>query len=308
MYLVYELVFGVILVSLHGDKLAAMLETNRTDPVAALGMLPGLGPLFLIALALTFTLWSAMSEAVYRGLLERDGEPGYLRLGRDELRMGALILSWAALFLGYTFLLVFVAALAGAPAAALPVWLRPIYLLLVLAATVVGFVYPVVRLSLSFPMTVAANHIRIFESWHLTRGRFWPLLGAYLLSWVLIMVVQLVAMIVIVALAALVILSTGGSFSNLSGVFSPDYSSLGAYFSPARLISMLCDAPVSAALLAIAAGPSAEAFRVFSGGAPTPPLHFLHPLVGPTPRAAKASPPEPAILDPTQPPASDAAS
>jgi len=267
-YALYQLVLGGLLVTLMGDKLIqlqTLTETNRTDPEAALAMLPSVALLLLIALPLALAFWSVMNTAAIRALLGQRGGVASLRLGRAEARMAGLVLIWAALSFGYAFLVIFLFALAAAPAANLISAVKPIYYVAWTAALIAAFVYPAVRLSLSTPMTVAEGRIRIFESWGLTRGKFWPLLGAYFLCVVMLFVLVIVGMILIAIVAAGAALATSGSLDALSGMFSPDYSSLQAYFSPVRVIAALLEAPVSAAALVVAAGPSAEAYKIFSG-------------------------------------------
>ncbi len=296
-YLGYQAVLGVLMIGLMGDKLGqlqAMVATNQSDPEAALAMLPSLGLFFVILLALVFVFSAVMNAAVFRALLRPD-EPvgfGYLRFGRDEVRMGVLIVLWAALAIGYGFLAVFVFALGVAAGAGLPGAIKPIFYLVWSVGLIVSLIYPAVRLSLSGPMTLAQSHIRIFESWALTRKRFWPLLGAYFLCGVLIFVVLVVGMIVAAIVAAAVALATGGSLASLSGVFQPDYSSLAGFLSPPRLVAMLLNAPVSAMTFAIGVGPSVEAYLALSG-----PAHAAPPepyVATPAPEAAPEAPPEPA--------------
>ena len=292
-YALYQLVLGGLLVTLMGDKLIqlqALTETNRTDPEAALAMLPSVALLLLIALPLALAFWSVMNTAAFRALLGQRGGFASLRLGRAEARMAGLILIWAALSVGYAFLVIFLFALAAAPGANLIPAVKPIYYVAWAAALVAAFVYPVVRLSLSTAMTVSEGHIRIFESWGLTRGRFWSLLGAYFLCWVMLFVLVIVGMILIAVVAAGTALATGGSLDALTGMFSPDYSSLQAYFSPVRVIAALLEAPISAAALVVAAGPSAEAYRVFSGLKGAEGDATAEPAAEPSPYAVEPAP------------------
>lgn len=45
----------------------------------------------------------------------------------------------------------------------------------------VFLIWLAVRLSLASPLTFDTRRVRVFGSFALTRGRFWSLLGAYLL-------------------------------------------------------------------------------------------------------------------------------
>ncbi len=274
-YLVYQLANETLLVSLAGDKLAvlqSLSETNRTDPAAALAMLPSLALVFVVALPVALAFLSVMNSAVYRALMRpEDVSPGYFRLGQDEVRMAGLILIWVLLAIGYGFLVLFVSAMGAAIGFASPAPVRPIFFTLWGAAALAALIYPTVRLSLSMPLTVASRHIHVFDSWILTRGRFWSLLGAYALCWILILVVQLVSTVLISVIATIAILTTGGSMASLRGLFSADVSSLSAFFTPARMIAAILAAPVSAAIFAVAASPSVQAYLAFSAPPAAPP-------------------------------------
>jgi hypothetical protein len=308
-YALYQLSLNGLLVGLMGDRLVALQalnEINRSDPAAALAVLPSVGLLLLITLPLVLALGAVTNVAAFRALLGlRGGVLARLGLGADQVRMAGLILLWIALIIGYAFLVIFIFALLTDLGGKLEPAFKPIYFVALAAGFITAFVYPAVRLSLSGPMTVAEGRIRIFESWGLTRGRFWPLLGAYFLCWVMLFVLVIVGLIVVVISTAGVVLATSGSLSGLSGVFVPDYSSLGAYFSPVRLIPVVMDAMISAAALAIAAGPSAEAYRVFSGpktvedAAPVEIAPALEPEPEPSPYALEPAPvAETAVTEP----------
>jgi hypothetical protein len=47
--------------------------------------------------------------------------------------------------------------------------------------TMLAFIYVGVRLCLSFPATVAEKRVLVAQTWPLTRGQFWPILGAWAL-------------------------------------------------------------------------------------------------------------------------------
>jgi hypothetical protein len=160
--------------SLGGDPQARL--------AAAMGSLGNLLSMELGLLILFVILMTAAQRAVLR---PADKGLFYLKLGMDELRMLALTIILVILF--YVGLVVAVGVLAvGAVAlgraAAVVLMIVGIVALLALA------IWLEVRLSLAFPLTLLRRRIIIGESWRLTRGRFWTLFGAYLVLFVVFLV------------------------------------------------------------------------------------------------------------------------
>jgi hypothetical protein len=153
--------------------------------------------------------------------------------------MGALIAAGSAAGGGMAVLIGFVAVLAVLGAG---IWIA-------------------VRLSLALPMTFYEKRIRIFESWRLTKGRFWPLFGMYVLSFVLVIVISLLGTVILFPLAALL----GGGLSGASEALRADYSSLGTWFGPVTLLSLVLSAILTAITNAVQVAPAAEAYRELGG-------------------------------------------
>lgn len=269
-FLVYELAVTLLLIALPGDTLGAIKtfsEINKTDPEAALAMLPTVSAVMLVYSVGYLALYSVMYAAAYRAHLRpSDGGPGYMRFGQDELRMAAVILLVTALSAGYLFLVVFVFGLLVAIGSALPVLVKGLYFLAVGAALICALVYPFVRLSLAMPMTFLDRHVRIFESWKHTHHEFWPLFGAYALAAVLMFVVLVVQWSIVGVVALMAVVGTGGSFTSLASLFQPDTSSLSAYLTPTTLIAALLNAIASGIFLAVVTSPVAEAYRFLVAG------------------------------------------
>jgi hypothetical protein len=266
---IYELVYGLLLVGLARDKLEAVesfRETNSTDPEAALSMLPAVSPVLLLTSIASLAMAALMFTAAYRALA--DDEPdrwGHLRVGRDELRFAGLILMWVALTVGGSLVITFFTALLNALGSTLPPLLGLPYTLLLIAAAIAAFVYPVVRLSLSMPMTYADDHVRLLEGWKPTRGHFWSLLGAYLLAAIFIVVLWLCVWFVISALAILVALLARLPLTTFShDLLNSDRSSLGTYLRPLSILAAMINSLLGAASLAIFCAPVAEAYRALA--------------------------------------------
>ena len=263
--LVTTVVFSSLLIGLAGDAyndLIAMQQSGeRADPERALAAFRGMAPALLLMLPLALLYYAVLYSAAYRAILRpEEGGPGFLKVGADELRMlGAtvlLALMLAGLTLGVSLVygfLVAIAAGAGGAAAGLLAFLG-------FFAVIAALVFFAVRFSLVLPATFAQRRIAVSESWRLTKGRFWPLLGAYVLSIALAIVVWLLALMIYFAVAALV-----AGVSEAGAVFQPDYGSFASWFTPAMILYLLVSALVNAMTTAIILAPSAMAYRALSG-------------------------------------------
>lgn len=244
-------------------------ERMMSDVMA---LLPAYGILIVVAVLIYSVLYVAVNRAVLR---PQEGGVTLLRFGADELRqigLGVLLV----LLLGGAYLVfaIVIAVLigigagisaAGSSGAAGVV--TGILALIVGIAGVCAFVWVAVRLSLASPLTFDRRRIDVFGSWKLTRGRFWPLFGAYLLAWVMTLLIYLLAFVIMAAVGAAV----GGGMDGLQQLFRPNYASLGAFFTPVVIVNQLLSAVVGAMVLAISAGAPAHAYRqiVDSGAAST---------------------------------------
>ena len=72
----------------------------------------------------------------------------------------------------------------------------------------------------------------------------------------------LLALIVFTAVAAIV----GGGLSGVGAVFSPDLSTLAAYFTPVAILYLVFTSFIGALATAITVGVSADAYRQLAGG------------------------------------------
>lgn len=263
--LAYELVWGGLAVGLASDQLTllrAFSQANGRDPAAAWAMLPSVSFFVLFGLLALLVLGSLLFTAAYRAFLHpHEHRFGYIRFSGDEVRFAALIVLWVALSVGGSFVIAFVTGLLAALGSALPAILKFFYVLILMVAALGAFVYPLVRLSFSMPMTMQDRHIRLLESWKLTRGRFWPLFWAYFLTAVLILLLFFAVWGGVAIIVAVIAVTARIDLSNFSGLFSTDTSSLAAYFSPASLVAAVLNAGAFAVALAVFTGPVAEAYH-----------------------------------------------
>ncbi len=137
--------------------------------------------------------------AVYRAVIEpRASAAAYLRLGAGELW---LFLVWVVAFILIVIALIPIILAAGFGAhyahAALPAstsWLAVTAIVLAVAALILWLL---ARFSLAYPMSFAEGRFRLFESWGLTRGNGWKIVGLMLaLALILILIEVCVGMVV----------------------------------------------------------------------------------------------------------------
>lgn len=140
-----------------------------------------LTPVYLIGwIALT----SVFEAAALRFYIRQ--EPFAFRFGRDEFRVAMVLLIWIGC--GLLLWLIMAGSIFGAMA---PIILNPesidqgefpfqillIFPLMIILSLV--FVFFGVRFGPASAITIRDNQIKFFKAWKTTRGRFWPLLGAY---------------------------------------------------------------------------------------------------------------------------------
>ncbi|WP_395652406.1 hypothetical protein [Brevundimonas sp.] len=169
------------------------------EPTAAelVALSQGYGLVIGVIWPLMMLLGVMLSAAVARAVLQPKASAfGYLRLGMDELRLlGAMIILFLLLLLYYVVAIGICVGLGVYAHTSGQGW---VWLLCVLAGigAFLGLVWLAVRLSLMAPIIVAENRFALFSSFALTKGRFWPLLGMTLLSFVMTIVVSLLGTII----------------------------------------------------------------------------------------------------------------
>jgi hypothetical protein len=231
--------------------------------------------LILIApvLILGLAVLSIMAAAVYRLIFRHeDTRFGYLRLGADELRLMGL----TTIYIGLTICLVVGVSMVAAVVVALVSVVAPAAQgFMSLAATLFSFgvvIFVLVRLSLAPVATFAERRISVFESWRLTRGHFWPLLGAYALALACIFVIGFLILVVFSGVAGAIMLVTGGQFSDVGAMLKPKSGSLRSYLSVGIIAYMLVSSVFSALYNAVIAAPGAVAYQELHGHPPGQPL------------------------------------
>ncbi|HWU15565.1 MAG TPA: hypothetical protein VN157_16325 [Caulobacter sp.] len=229
----------------------------------AIGEAVAIGGAILIA--------SIMGAGVYRAILRPAESPlTRLRLGGDELRLVLLSLIMGLVFTGLMIAMVIPLAILGAAIGGLAGQgggephtgaMVGIVLVVLLGYLLVfaGLVFFAVRFSLAGVMTFAERRLRVFDSWRLTKGRFWRLLGCYGLAVVLMLPIYMVMMTLYFGVT---FAFSGGDVGRAMGeIAQPDMTSIAAYFNPARVIYLLLAGAMGGVLNAVTYAPAAAVYR-----------------------------------------------
>ncbi len=266
--LVFSLAFELFVAYSAGPAFTKLsqisLRPPSQNPAEALDLLRQAGPtylvLFLASLVLNAVLYAAMNRAVLR---PAEARFGYLRLAADELRQLGLFAIFAGLgiaayicMLVVAMVLVVIIGLIGGESMALALGLA-----IMLPAIICAFVFLAVRISLASPMTFETRRINLVAAWRLTRGRFWPLLGAYFIAFALSIVV--IVLTFAIALAAIAVV--GGGLGALQSAFSPDLGSVAAVLTPQHLAYIAVFAVGQALIWPVTITPPATIYRALTG-------------------------------------------
>lgn len=231
-------------------------------------MMAGLGAIMAQVawlLPISLVVGAVLAAAVTRGVLKPSGDAlGYLRLGMDEFRV--LVVTFV---LGLIMsLVVFVAVLAlalliGAVKAGGGGGLTVIAGVVGVLALICFLVWLSIRLSLAVPITVAEKRFAFFDSFALTKGRFWPLLGMAVLAIVMVLLVQFLSSIVSMPIA----LASGIDSWSFSGGQDPEAVRAALDVSnPWVIANAVVEAIVSALTVGILYAPFAAAYRGVKDG------------------------------------------
>ena len=247
-----------------GERMDALEGTSPT-PEEVLAAFQGFGQVMLglsWLIPVSLAVSAMLMAAVARGVLNpRAGGFGYLRLGMDEFRVFVVTLVLAILmFCAWMALAVLIGVLAGIAGASGANWLWLVAVLGGLAG-VAAIIWLAVRLSLAVPMTVAENRIAIFDSFGLTRGRFWSLFGMAVIAFVMVLVISLLSWVITLPLSMMIggDVWTGGNSDPEMIAAALDVTN------PWVILSALAEAVIYALTVGVMYAPFAAAYRDLKG-------------------------------------------
>jgi hypothetical protein len=216
------------------------------------------------AIPLSLVIGAVLMAAIARAVLTPGTSGfGYMRLGMDEVRVFVVTIVIAILYsIAACIAVVAAAVIGGIAISAIEGWGALVMVLAMLAA-IAFMIWLAVRWSLAVPITIAQKKFAIFDSFAVTKGRFWPLLGMAFIAFVMVVIVSLLAGIV-----AMPISMMGGMsmFGNMGG----DPTEMFRDFNPTNpwiIASSVVNAFVYALTVAVLYAPFSAAYRDIVGPA-----------------------------------------
>ena len=247
---------------------------NTMPPEEAMRFAGSMGLFGLIAIPVALLIGAIFTNAVFRPIL-RPNDTGlfFLKISGDEWRLmllflafiGLVILAEIGLIIGAVIITAVSAGLLHASSGGVG-WGALIGVLLGIALICLC-VWVVVRLSLAAPMTFAQKRVRVFGSWDVTRGRFWSLLGCYLLAWIFGIIIGILGWIVSVAAGAAIT----GDWTGMSGMMNPkammlsgQIGMLSHLFTAGVIVQVVLSSLFQAVSRVIMYAPMASAYRALT--------------------------------------------
>ena len=272
--LVVSVVLSVVVLRQFGPTLQQFTNVNAAqsqDPAQTMAMFRQLAPFYAYAAVFSLIFYPILFATMNRAVLRpKDDAFGYIRVGPDELRQLGLMLIFFLLGMVAEIVLILVGAIiAGVIGGAThQIGLAP---LIVFPIVLSGAIFVMVKFSLASAQTFATGKINVFGSWSLTKGRFWPVFAAYLLAFILFVIVSLLGYIIIFAVAG----ATGGG-GDMINPFSPGHApapaqtTLGAMLSAPQIIRLVLGAVLSAITWPIMAMPAPAIYKAIVGDGASP--------------------------------------
>ena len=218
----------------------------------------------LWAIPLSMVISAVLMAAVARAVLRPEaGGFGYLRLGMDEVRVFVVTLVLCILIAIAAAAAFLVAGIGGGVAVASFEGWGVLIMILAMLAAAAFLIWLMVRLSLAIPITVAEKRFAIFDSFAMTRGRFWPLLGMAVIAGAMALVVMLLCGMISMPVSMM------GGMSMFAGMSGDDPTEVFRNFNPTNpwmIASAVINAVVYALTVAVMYAPFSVAYRGLKGG------------------------------------------
>lgn len=276
--LVFNFASGLLGALMGGSAMVEFQSLAAQQPFdfgALLHLLPRLLPTLIVTVLINLAGSAVVYPSAMRSFIGIDKRVTF-RAGADERRILLLLL-------GYGLIYFVVSALTGLCFGFLEnvtgAFSPQVGNFIAFLAGIAGFAIPtivIVRLSLAPVIAVDRKRISLKESWVSTKGHFWPLAGSLLLSIGLYLIVVFVGLLVVMSLAQVLSIPTGGAISpgSLTGA---ERSSLADLIKPAAIFAELLTATMVAMLLPVIFGPLVRAYQAYdepdASPSATPPVH-----------------------------------
>jgi len=184
---------------------------DSTDPDEAMAIFSQIGAWMGAFSLLMLVSWCVMASAETafhkRALFDEDKGLFPLRFGVSELRVMlaqlVVLLSCSGVYLGGIFLMVLLMALGGALGQVSGI-LTAIFMIIGILGVIAAMIYTLVvlvRLSPAAALSVRDSKIRLFQGWKMTKGRIWPMIGSYLIVYLIGYVATYAAMLIVIFIA-----------------------------------------------------------------------------------------------------------
>jgi len=174
---------------------------------------------YLLMLIVYAAFWSMMECAVLRRYVREDGFS--IGWGADEWRMLAVGLIWMVAFIAAYIVMIIATVVLVMPLGALaqdnPA-LIGLWMFIVILGLGITWAYFAVKLSPAGAMTIRDRKVVYFDAWGASKGRFWPMLGAF----VILGIILYAAIVVLYMIGAFAFMGVAMSGLDLSGDLSPD--------------------------------------------------------------------------------------
>ena len=210
-------------------------------------------PLSILALTLIYA-------AIYRAVLQpRDRSFAYLRFGAQELWILVVLLAICVLFVLLMIglaLAVGITVFAARGGGQAP--MNPLVGVLIGLAVLTGLLWLGARFSLALPMTFAERRFRLFESWALTRGHGWKIVGVMLALVLIVLLIEVAVAMVVIAVAFAVGAGHSAAMAHLAD--QPPATILGQ-IAPWLVVGALIYAALTGIIHTIVVAPFADIYR-----------------------------------------------
>lgn len=248
-----------------------MIEGMESSPPASF---EDMFPIFeAYGQAMSHTLWlmpislvvgSVIYAAVARGVLSpNDKAFGYVRLGMDEVRVFvvSVVITIAAVLI-YLLAIAGVVTLGVIAVATEQAWMGLLVVVGIFAAIAL-MVWLAVRWSLAIPIVVAEKRFAFFDSFALTKGQFWPLLGMAIIAGLLSVVIWFLSMIVVMPVSMM----SGMGMMAAMGASTDPAAMLEAFdpTNPWMIATAVLNAIIYALMVGVVYAPFGAAYRDIVG-------------------------------------------